>query len=146
MTCCDRCSKFTVGVAQRREAVKLTGAEWHVMNALWQEWPATAREIEARLPEEVDWAYTTTRTVLARLEEKGAIKEYKRSNVSFYEPILTRRKARMAALESVVSDAFEGAFGPLVHFLVEEEAVSEQERRKLMAVLERKRGKGAGDD
>ncbi len=115
--------------------MNLTSAEWHVMNALWQDWPATAREIEARLSDEVHWAYTTLRSVLARLEEKGAVKEYKRSNVSFYEPILTRRKARMAALRSVVSEAFEGAFGPLVHFLVEEEALSEEERRKLMDAL-----------
>ena len=115
--------------------MNLTSAEWRVMNALWQDWPATAREIEARLSDEVHWAYTTLRSVLARLEEKGAVKEYKRSNVSFYEPILTRRKARMAALRSVVSEAFEGAFGPLVHFLVEEEALSEEERRKLMDAL-----------
>ncbi len=126
--------------------MKLTSAEWHVMKALWQDWPATAREVEARLPEEVDWAYTTTRSVLARLEEKGAIKEYKRSNVSFYEPTLTRRKARMAALQSVVGDAFEGAFGPLVHFLVEEEALSEGERQKLTDALEGREGKGADDD
>jgi len=126
--------------------MKLTSAEWHVMNALWQEWPATAREVEAKLPEEVDWAYTTIRSVLARLVEKGAIKEYKRSNVSFYEPILTKRKARMATLQSVVSDAFEGAFGPLMHFLVEEEALSEGERQKLTDLLGRKDGKGGGDD
>jgi BlaI family penicillinase repressor len=126
--------------------MKLTGAEWHVMNALWQEWPATAREIEARLPREVEWAYTTLRSVLTRLGEKGALKEYKRSNVSFYEPVLTRRKARMAALRSVVGEAFEGAFGPLVHFLVEEEALSEKERRKLIDALRGGGGKGVGDD
>ena len=101
---------------------------------------------QAKLPAEVDWAYTTIRSVLARLEEKGAVKEYKRSNVSFYEPILTVRKARMAALQSVVGDAFEGAFGPLVHFLVEEEALSEQERQRLMDVLEGEGGQGGADD
>lgn len=124
--------------------MKLTGAEWHVMNALWQDWPATAREVEARLPGEVDWAYTTTRSVLTRLVEKGVVKEYKRSSVSFYEPLLTKRKARMAALESVVGDAFEGAFGPLVHFVVEEEALSDEEKQRLLDVLER--GEKEGGD
>jgi BlaI family penicillinase repressor len=126
--------------------MKLTSAEWHVMNALWKDWPATAREVEARLPGEVDWAYTTIRSVLARLVEKGAVKEYKRSSVSFYEPLLTKKKARMAALESVVGDAFEGAFGPLIHFVVEEQALSEEEKRKLMDVLERGEEEGADDD
>ncbi len=126
--------------------MKLTGAEWHIMNALWRDWPATAREIEARLPDEVGWAYTTIRSMLARLVEKGAVREYKRSNVSFYEPILTRRKARMAALQSVVGEAFEGAFGPLVHFLVEEEALSERERERLLDALEGKGEEGEGND
>jgi BlaI family transcriptional regulator, penicillinase repressor len=126
--------------------MRLTGAEWHVMNALWQEWPATAREVQARLPKDIDWAYTTIRSVLARLNEKGALKEYKRSSVSFYEPILSKRKARMATLQSVVGDAFEGAFGPLMHFLVEEEALSDAEKQKLLDVLTEKEGEGAGDE
>jgi BlaI family transcriptional regulator, penicillinase repressor len=126
--------------------MRLTGAEWHVMNALWREWPATAREIEARLPEDIDWAYTTVRSMLARLNEKGALKEYKRSSVSFYEPLLSKRKARMATLQSVVGDAFEGAFGPLMHFLVEEEALSDAEKQKLLDVLTKKEGEGADSD
>jgi len=122
--------------------MRLTRAEWQLMNALWEEHPATAREIEERLPPETKWAYTTIRTMLARLVEKGAVSEYKRSNLSFYEPILTRRKARMAALRSLAEDAFEGAFGPLMHFLVEEESLSPAERRKLMEILKRRPEKG----
>ena len=122
--------------------MRLTSAEWQLMNALWKEYPATAREIAGRLPAETKWAYTTIRTMLTRLVEKEAISEYKRSNLSFYEPILTRNKARMASLRSVAGDAFEGAFGPLMHFLVEEEALSPAERRKLTQILRRKSGKG----
>ena len=123
--------------------MKLTSAEWQIMNALWEDYPATAREIEARLPQDTTWAYTTIRTILTRLENKGAVSERKRSNVSFYEPLLTKRKARMAALSSVVNDAFEGAIGPLVHFLVQQEKLSPAERRKLAEMLKKQPGKGA---
>ncbi len=123
--------------------MRLTSAEWQLMNALWQDHPATAREIAERLPAETKWAYTTIRTMLTRLVEKGAITERKRSNVSFYKPLLMKRKARMATLSSVVNDAFEGAFGPLMHFLVEEEALSPAEKRRLMEMLTRKSKKGA---
>jgi len=122
--------------------MSLTSAEWQLMNALWQEYPATAREIAERLPPETKWAYTTIRTMLARLVGKKAISERKRSNVSFYEPILVKSKARMATLKSVVNDAFEGAFGPLMHFLVEEEKLSLAEKRKLMKILKHKPTKG----
>ena len=56
-----------------------TSAEWQVMNALWQEHPATAREIEERLPPGTRWAYTTIRTMLTRLVEKEVVSERKRT-------------------------------------------------------------------
>ncbi len=122
--------------------MQLTSAEWRLMKVLWEGSPATAREIAERLPPGKKWAYTTIKTMLARLVTKGAVSEHKRSNLSFYEPILTRRRARRAALRSMLDDAFEGAFGPLMHFLVEEEALSPAERRELKRMLDGKLRKG----
>ena len=100
--------------------------------------PELVREIEERLPPGTQWAYTTIRTMLTRLVEKGAVSEHKRSNLSFYKPTLTKRKARMAALSSVVNDAFEGAFGPLMHFLVEDQGLSAKQRQELIKALQKK--------
>ena len=122
--------------------MELTSAEWKLMNALWEGHPATAREIGERLTHEKKWAYTTVKTMLTRLAKKGAISEHKRGNLSFYEPLLTRPRARMAALRSLVDDAFDGAFGPLMHFLVEKEKLSPEERRRLTQMLEAKPKKG----
>ena len=101
--------------------MKLTEAEWQIMNALWENFPATARQIADRLGDEVDWAYTTIKTLLTRLHEKGAVSERKRANSSVYEPILSRGSARRSALHALADSAFGGAFGPLLHFLVEEQ-------------------------
>lgn len=124
--------------------MRLTRAEWHLMNALWQEHPATAREIAERLPPETDWSYSTIKTMLRRLTEKGAVSEHKRSNLSFFEPLLSKRKARMAALASLADDAFDGAFGSLMHFLLEEETLTPAQRRQLIERL--KKGQGKGED
>lgn len=117
--------------------MKLSDAEWQVMNALWAEYPATAREIIARLPRGVDWAYTTVKTMLTRLVEKGAVKEYKDGVASRYEPLLTRHKARRGALRKLVDQAFDGAFGPLMHFLVDEQHLSPQQRQELIEALQK---------
>jgi len=114
----------------------LTNAEWKLMNALWKGSPAAAREIEQRLHPDTRWAYTTIKTMLARLVAKGAVSEHKRGNLSFYEPVLTRRRARSTALKLLMENAFEGAFGPLMHFLLDEEKLSASERRHLGALLE----------
>ncbi len=116
--------------------MKLTNSEWQLMNCLWERHPATARGIAERLPEDIKWAYTTIRTLLARLAEKGAIREYKEGNTSLYEPILTRDNARRSALKTLVNQAFDGAYGPLMHFLVNDKRLSNEQREALTKVLE----------
>jgi BlaI family transcriptional regulator, penicillinase repressor len=122
--------------------MKLTQAEWQLMNALWQKHPASAREIEERLPSGTTWAYTTIKTMLSRLAAKGAIAERMEGKAALYEPRVTRQKARLAALRSVAEEAFDGAFGTLVHFLLEEEKMSPQERKRLAKMLEDEPKKG----
>jgi BlaI family penicillinase repressor len=116
--------------------MKLTNSEWQLMNCLWERHPATARGIADRLPEEVKWAYTTIRTLLARLAEKGAIREYKEGKTSLYEPILTRDNARRSALKTLVNQAFDGAYGPLMHFLVNDKRLSNEQREAMAKILE----------
>jgi predicted transcriptional regulator len=120
--------------------MRLTDAEWTLMNALWERSPATAREIGERLPEDVSWAYTTIKTMLSRLVAKGALEERKRGNTSLYEPIVTREKARRSALRSLVERAFGGAVEPLVHHLVEERTLSRRDRDELIRILSEEEG------
>ncbi len=117
--------------------MKLTEAEWQIMNALWQKHPATAREIMERLDRRVNWAYTTIKTMLTRLAEKEAVSEVKQGNTSVYEPLVSQRKAQLSAFRSLLDQAFDGAVGPLVHFLAEEKQLSAKERRELQKLLER---------
>ena len=118
--------------------MRLTEAEWQIMNALWEGWPATAREIADRLPESVNWAYTTIKTMLTRLVEKEAVGESKRGNVGIYEPILSRQNARRNALKSLANQAFDGAFGPLMHFLLEDQNLSVRQREQLLEALQQR--------
>ena len=121
--------------------MKLTEAEWQVMNALWAKYPATAREVMDRLPPGVTWAYTTLKTMLARLKDKRAVSEIKEGNTSVYEPLVSQQKARLSAFRSLLDQAFDGAVGPLVHFLIEERQLTPKQREELAKVLQDK-GKG----
>jgi BlaI family penicillinase repressor len=116
--------------------MKLTEAEWQIMNALWQKHPATAREIMDRLPVAVQWAYTTIKTMLTRLVEKKAVSETKQGNTSVYDPLVSQQKARLSAFRSLLDQAFDGAIGPLVHFLAEEKQLTAKEREELAKILE----------
>ena len=116
--------------------MKLTEAEWQVMNALWVEHPATARQVVDRLGREVRWAYTTVKTMLTRLAEKGAVRESKQGTISVYDPLVSQRNARLHAVRALLDQAFDGAMGPLVHFLVEEKQLTPKVKKELMKVLQ----------
>ncbi len=126
--------------------MKLTEAEWQIMNCLWEKHPATARGIAGRLPEDVRWAYTTIRTLLARLVDKGAVREYKEGNTSLYEPLLSRDNARRSALKTLVNQAFDGAYGPLMHFLVNDQSLTPKQRQALAKALEQQSKKRGGHE
>jgi len=119
--------------------MKLTEAEWLIMNALWDKYPATARDIAKRLPEGVNWAYTTIKTMLARLADKKAVSQSKKGNTSVYEPILSRQKARRSALRMLANQAFDGAFGLLMHFLIEDQKLTAKQRKELIEMLSNSR-------
>lgn len=115
--------------------MKLSESEWLVMKAIWQCQPATAREVIAHLPADVDWAYTTVKTMLARLVIKKAVSEQKRGNLSLYEAIVTAKNARRNAFKSFLNQAFDGAVEPMLHFLVKEQNLTPAERRELAQLL-----------
>ena len=117
--------------------MKLTEAEWQIMKALWEKHPATAREVMDRLPAGVKWAYTTIKTMLTRLAEKKAVSEVKQGNTSIYDPLISQRKARVSAFRSLLETAFDGAMGPLVHFLVEEEQLTDEQKKELAKLVKR---------
>ena len=124
--------------------MKLTEAEWQIMNVLWERYPATARGIAERLPQEVSWAYTTIKTLLTRLVGKGAVREGKKGNTSIYEPLLTRKNARRNAIKILANQAFDGAFGPLMHFLLENQKLTPTQKQELAQALEEDTGRGEG--
>ncbi len=115
--------------------MKLTQAEWQIMNALWEKHPATAREIMTRLPQGVKWAYTTVKTMLSRLVEKEAVNEHKQANTSIYEPLVSQRKARLSAFRLLLDQSFDGAMGPLMHFMLQEQKLNDKQKKELIEIL-----------
>jgi BlaI family transcriptional regulator, penicillinase repressor len=125
--------------------MKLSEAEWQIMNALWKKNPATAREIIDSLDGDVRWAYTTVKTMLSRLAVKKAVSETKRGNTSFYTPLVDQRNARSSALQNVVDRVLDGAVAPLMSFLIEDRKLSEKERHELIRMLRDAEKKGGSD-
>lgn len=117
--------------------MQLNSSEWKVMNALWRKHPATAREILGAMPSDNAWAYTTVKTLLARLVEKGAIRESKQGNASVYVPVLEQGQARSDAVTHLLDRVFEGTTASLVQHLLADRRLSRRDRDELAAMLEK---------
>ncbi len=121
--------------------MKLSDTEWTVMNAVWASHPASVRDVLERVGDETDWAYTTVKTILGRLVEKGALSTRKRANVSLFEPLVSRSQARGSALRSLVERAFDGTFGSLFQHMLADEKLSKRDREELASLLAERTGK-----
>ncbi|MCA8971473.1 MAG: BlaI/MecI/CopY family transcriptional regulator [Planctomycetes bacterium] len=116
------------------DELRLTDAEWAVMQALWDGAPATARDLKERI--DAEWAYTTVKTLLQRLVDKGAVQVELRGNTGWYTPIWQKAAARRSAIRSLLDSAFEGSFGGLFQHLARDERLTESQRAELLAMLE----------
>ena len=116
--------------------MQLSEAEWKVMNCVWMRSPRSARDVLEELEDQTSWAYTTVKTMMTRLVEKGALSVRKRANTGLYEPRVTQTEARRSAVTNLLNRAFDGAFGPLLEFLTHDEKLSPKDRAALRRMLE----------
>ncbi len=124
--------------------MKLTDAEWKVMDAVWTEASdgesvgssVTARSVLDRVRNDTDWAYTTVKTIMSRLVDKGVLDARMRGNTSVYSPRVTREESQRSEVEGVLDRAFGGTLAPFMHFLVSGRDLSDSEREALRRALD----------
>jgi len=115
---------------------QLSDAEWKVMNAVWgRRGPVTARQVLESVGDETAWAYTTVKTLMDRLVDKGVLRAVTASHTTQYRPRIHRARALRAAARALADKAFGGSVGPLVHFLIRSESLSRGERQELRRML-----------
>ena len=114
----------------------LSDGEQDALRALWELGPSQVRDVMAWLePRDRDWAYTTTKTILDRLEAKGYARRDRTESAHVYHATLTRDDVARRRMNDVRDDLFDGAAAPLVRALVEG-GLDESEIRALRESLD----------
>ena len=70
---------------------ELNPSEWRLMKAVWQRKRATVRELHEDVVEATDWALSTTKTLLERMEQKGLLKVGRVGPVRQYRAARTQK-------------------------------------------------------
>jgi predicted transcriptional regulator len=120
--------------------MQLNDSEWKLMRALWASGRAGVGELHAALTDETGWAYSTVKTLLERLADKGAVAVERGRAGREFVPLVGEREAKRSAFRALLARAFDGTVESFVHHLIDEGALSKRERAELarrLAELER---------
>jgi predicted transcriptional regulator len=123
----------------RKPSPALTEAELRVMDALWQQAPATVSDVVDRMAGPARPAYNTILTILRILERKGYVGHEKDGRRFTYLPRIDRRQARRTALSHLLGRFFGGSEALLVNDLLGREEPDAQHLDELRALLDERR-------
>lgn len=120
-----------------RNKKKLSALEWEIMEIIWaQGKDVTVREVLETAYPEGEKAYTTVQTVMNNLVDKGFLKKAKTGLVNFYTPAALREKTLEKEVRSFMNRSFGGSLNALVSFMLDSDALSAEEIRKLKQLID----------
>jgi predicted transcriptional regulator len=113
--------------------------ERQIMDILYRRGRATANEVMSDLPDSP--GYSTVRTQLRVLEEKGHVQHSEHELRYVYEPRVARKDVRHTALTHVVNTFFEGSAQKVVAALLgrEKGRISTEELERIAELVEKAR-------
>ncbi len=117
--------------------IKLSEAEWKVMNLLWEKSPKTMMQITNLLKETTGWTKHTVMTFLKRMEEKGAIHYEEGERAKLYYPDIKKEEAALQETEEFLHKVFNGRMGLMLNTMVEKKALSKSEIEELYEILKK---------
>jgi predicted transcriptional regulator len=121
----------------------LTRRERQIMDILYRLGRASATEVMRELPGEP--SYSTVRTQLRVLEEKGHARHEEQGLRYIYVPAVPRHAARKSALRHLVDTFFEGSAEKAVAALLggDRMRLSEEELERLASLIDKARKEGS---
>jgi predicted transcriptional regulator len=120
----------------------LSRRERQIMDVLFRRGRATANEVMAELPGEP--SYSTVRTQLRVLEEKGHVRHEEEGLRYVYVPALARTTARRSAVRHLLDTFFEGSTEKAVAALLGGDAsrLSDEELDRISDLISKARKEG----
>jgi BlaI family penicillinase repressor len=120
--------------------VELTEAEWEIMKVVWAKQPCTAGTVQEELTAIRDRAYSTVKTTMDRMVEKGFLRIEKIRNLQLFSSCVSEIEAKRGEFRRMLQRAFDGALTPMMQFLIEHEGLSKEEASQLRELIRKTEG------
>jgi len=131
---------------QRKSLTHLGETEMEVLHHVWDLGEATVADVRERILEDRDVAYTTIMTVLKKLAEKGYVTYHKEGRSYVYAPAQQPNEVQHSLLRRLMEKVFHGSPSALVQTLVQQEDLSDAERREIKNIIDALEASEQSDD
>jgi len=130
-------SKTIQSRREEKPGVELTEVEWEIMKVVWAKEPCAAGTVQETLAEGRSRAYSTVKTTMDRMVEKGFLKIEKIRNLQLFKSRISEVDARRGEFRRMLKRAFDGALTPMMQFLIEHEGLSKEEASQLRMLVDK---------
>ncbi|MCJ7779023.1 MAG: BlaI/MecI/CopY family transcriptional regulator [Sedimentisphaerales bacterium] len=118
-----------------RPVAGLTEAEWEIMKVVWEKQPCAAGTVQETLAMSRNRAYSTVKTTMDRMVEKGFLKIEKIRNLQLFRSCISQVDAKRGEFRKMLKRAFDGALTPMMQFLIEHEGLTKSEAAQLRQLV-----------
>jgi BlaI family penicillinase repressor len=133
--------KKTKGLNPEKKAVELTESEWDIMKIVWEKEPCATGTVQETLAHSKDLAYSTVKTTMDRMVEKGYLEIEKIRSMQLFKSRISAVDAKRGEFRKMLKRAFDGALTPMMQFLIEHEGLSKAESAQLRKLVNKAKGK-----
>jgi BlaI family penicillinase repressor len=117
----------------------LTEAEWAIIETIWKKEPCAAPTVQEELEHSRGWSYSTVKTLMDRMTQKGLLKTEKMRNLILYRTTITKEQAQKSEIMRAVKRAFNGALTPMMQFLLESDELSDKDINEIEQLIKNRK-------
>jgi predicted transcriptional regulator len=115
-------------------AIKLFEGELKLMELLWENEGATAKELTLLATDKIGWNKNTTYTVIKKLVAKGAIKREEPAFIC--RSLIGREDVGREEVKTVLHSFFGGSIKAMLSSFMAEDTLSEEEAEELRRMID----------
>lgn len=121
----------------RRPLSPLGETEMEILNHVWELGEASVSDVREKMLKYRDVAYTTVMTIMKNLADKKYLKFRKEGLSYIYSAAVQPEDVRFSLIDRLIDKVFKGSPKELVQTLVQNENLSEKDRREIKRIIDK---------
>lgn len=116
----------------------ISPSEWEVMRAVWARPASSSSQLVSVLEDKLAWSASTTKTLLARLVDKGYLTTTKQGRQFHYEALVDQSQANQEQLTELLGKICQRQHFSLIKTILEDLPMTQDQKAHLSALLDQK--------